>query len=105
MAKVKLFLKIEDADSTKQAVEIAQELVAMAQSRLKGTPHTVTGRVQIPCPDCGDNLTVKDGRIVCLNCEAKAEAEWSLDELAKEIAKGRRYGRFEPEQTLESLLL
>lgn len=108
MAKLIVNLRIEDADSPKQAVGLAQEVWAMLNTRLKGTPHTVTGKVQIPCPDCGENLTVQDRELVCLNCEAQIEAEWSWEAFVEEVTnpklRGKRF-RDTAEQSLEALLM
>ena len=104
MAKIKVLLHIEETETPQQAIEVARELIAMLKIRLNRTPHTVEGKVQIPFPDCGENLTVRDKEIVCLNCEANDEALWHWEMFVKDAIKGR-HNHYEPEQTLESLLM
>lgn len=100
MANIKFMLHIEDTQTPQQAVEIAQEIVAMLHCRLRGTPHTIEGKVRIPCPDCGKNMTINDRRLVCQDCEARQAAEWDREQLIKESLR-----LDEPMQSLEALLL
>lgn len=101
MAKLIIHLRIEDAESPKQAVGLAQEVWAMLQCRLKGTPHTVTGDVTLPCPDCSKPMEVQDREIVCPACIEAWEREFNLDTEIKRVARQRKHG---PQQPLEALV-
>ena len=101
MAKLIVNLRVEDAESPKQALGLAQEIWAMLQCRLKGTPHTVTGKVTLLCPDCGKPMEVQDQEIVCPACIAEWERDFRLDDVAKRIARERKH---DSQQSLEALL-
>lgn len=102
MAKLIIHLRVEDADSPQQALGLAQEVWAMLQCRLKGTPHRVTGKVTLLCPDCGKPMTVQDREIVCPACISEWERDFRLDDVAKRVAREREHG---PQQSLEALLM
>lgn len=105
MATIKFQLRIEGAETPKQAVEIAQEIIAMLNCRLRGTPHTVEGRAQIPCPDCGKIMTLKDGWLTCQDCEARSEAEMQWEQFVKEATHPELRQHLGPMQPLEALLM
>ena len=98
MANIKLTLQIEDPDSPNQALGVAQEIIAMLTSRFRTPPHTITGEVQIPCPDCGKLMEVQGREIVCPACIAEWGREFNLDTEIKRVALERRHG---PQQPLE----
>lgn len=105
MAKLIFSLRIEGAASPKQAVGVGQEVIAMLRGLERRTPHVVEGSVQIPCPACGTNLSVKGQELICPTCENSPEAQ-AWREFVKDVTTpSRRQRRFnEPEQALEALL-
>ena len=102
MAKLVVNLRVEDADSPQQALGLAQEVWAMLNTRLKSTPHAVTGEVTLLCPDCGRPMTVEGREIVCPACISEWERDFRLDDVAKRIARERKHGS---QQSLEALLM
>lgn len=102
MANVKLTLQIEDADSSKQALGVAQEIIAMLHHRFRNTPHTIEGMANLLCPDCNRPMTVQDREIVCPACVEAWEKEFNLDDMIRRIAHERKHGA---QQALEAAVM
>lgn len=96
MAKLKVYLEVEGAASKKEALGLAQEVIAMIRTRLKNTE--IEGKVKLACPDCGQPMTIEGREIMCPACVAEWEAEFRLDDRIKEAA------RRAPLEPLEALL-